>query len=153
MVIPPPPPHFIYQSQVKLACNKDVLTCSKSAACLGGLFSNERLPVKNKLYLAPLTDKETHVLLYTNTTNRSMRSICTLSRVKKFRIVSKGNQCLCHEYFATHSSHSSCHSSKCEILYHNLLRSEAMGTLMTLMGLAGPSRNVSIAFATTKLSP
>ena len=38
-----------------------------------------------------------------------------------FRIVSKGHKCLCQEYFAMHSSHSSCHSSKCGWLYHNIL--------------------------------
>ena len=64
--------------QLNLACNRDLLTCSNSVAWVGGMFANERLPVKNKLYLASLT----YGLLYINTTNRSMRSMCTLSRVK-----------------------------------------------------------------------
>ena len=53
-----------------------------------------------------------------------------------FRIVSKGNQCLCQEYFAMHTSHSSCHSSKYGRLYHNMLKSKTIVTLVTLMGLA-----------------
>ena len=40
--------------QIKLACNRDLLACSKSVAWVGGIFSNERLLVKNKLYLASL---------------------------------------------------------------------------------------------------
>ena len=35
--------------QIKLACNTDILTCSRSAAWVAGIFSNERLPVNNKL--------------------------------------------------------------------------------------------------------
>ena len=68
--------------QIKLACNIDLLTCSKSAAWVSEIFSDERLPMKNTLYLASLTDKEANVLLYIYATNRPMRSICTLFRVK-----------------------------------------------------------------------
>ena len=68
--------------QINLACNRDLLTRSKSVAWVGGILSNERLPVKNKLYLSSLTYEEAHVLLYINTTNRLLGFMCTLSRVK-----------------------------------------------------------------------
>ena len=34
---------------MKLACYTDILKCSGSAAWVAGIFSNERLPVNNKL--------------------------------------------------------------------------------------------------------
>ena len=34
---------------MKLACNTDILKCSRSAAWVAGIFSNESLPVNNKL--------------------------------------------------------------------------------------------------------
>ena len=69
----------LYQSQVtcfqiKLVWNTDILTCSKSAAWVGGMFFNERLPMKNKSYLASLMFRWRGTCL----------AVCTLSRVKHF---------------------------------------------------------------------
>ena len=64
--------------QIKMACNTDLLTCSKSAVWIGEIFSNGRLPMKNKLYLASLTDEEEYVHQH----NKSFNALWTLSRVK-----------------------------------------------------------------------
>ena len=57
------------------AWNAARLTCCVRAAFVGGIFSVNRLPEQNRLFLAPLTVERGEVRLYSRTTYHSISAI------------------------------------------------------------------------------
>ena len=142
--------------QIKLSCNTDLLTCSKIAACVGGIVFNEWLPVKNKIYLASLTDDRGGTCLAVPQHNKSFNALHMHTfQSQTFRIVSKGNPCLCQDYVPIHSSHSSWHSSKygkCAVKeWNNGNANDCWCGICIVMSFAFAF--CFLAFATTKPNP